>query len=171
MKEEGLSTGRRWTILLEHKSMPSRRMKWGPRGKGVLGLQVRQCCFLKFLLIRWNLSRDIKEVRKQVIRFSGGGGLYIPARHSESQITQSLEVETYLASLRDSKEASVVGAQCARGAARKWGQRGGGGADYFQPFRHCESFGIYSGEMEQTLNRSSHFRQSKRALNKYLLNK
>lgn len=65
------------------------------------------------------MSRDIKEVRKQVIRFSGGGGLYIPGRHGEPQITQSLEVETYLAFLRDSKEASVVGAQCARGAARK----------------------------------------------------
>lgn len=97
---------------------------------------------------------------KQAIRFREA----VHSRQSERQ-TQSLGGEAIL---------GVAGAQCARGVregfARKRGQRGGGGADHCEPFGHSESLGIYSREMEQTLDRTSHFRQSKRSTDTYLSN-
>ena len=66
----------------------------------------------------------------------------------------------------------MAGAQCTGGVCQETPSKGAGGmgADSFQPFGHSEGFGIYSGDMEQTLDEVSHFRQSKCSVNKYLLN-
>lgn len=59
---------------------------------------------------------------------------------------------------------------CERGSLGNEGKGVGGGADHCEPFGHSESLDIYSREMEQTLDRTSHFRQSKRSTDTYLSN-
>lgn len=89
------------------------------KGKGSAGAAGKAVLFSKVLADQVKFEQRHQRSEKAGHKIFRGWGAIHSSQARESQITQSLEVETYLASLRDSKEASVVGAQCARGAARK----------------------------------------------------
>ena len=90
------------------------------------------------------------------MRFGGG----VHSKGSERPIPV-LEVEACLASLKDSKETTAAGSTVVKNGLLRMRSKG-----HFQLFGRGE---VWHLEMQQTLGRISHFKQSTCCINKYLL--